>query len=253
MQNIPVKGEYAGAIREAFVAGEGSVLLCADYSQIELRLVAHLSGDPVLIDSFIKGDDIHARTASEVFGIMPGLVTSEMRRRAKAINFGIIYGMGAHGLARALDVSMGEADAYIKEYFRHYSGVKDFIDATIGEARELGYTQTLFARRRYITELDASSEQVRRLGERMATNTPVQGAAADMIKASMIKIEKRLRDQKLQAVMILQIHDELIFEVPASEVAELEVLVREEMEGVVDLKVPITVNITIGDDWRKSS
>lgn len=253
MQNIPVKGDYADAIREAFVATDGTSLLCADYSQIELRLVAHLSEDPVLIDSFNKEEDIHARTAGEVFGIMPGLVTGEMRRRAKAINFGIIYGMGAHGLARALDTTIKEASEYITAYFKQYKLVKEFIETTIEKATELGYTETIFGRRRYITELGASNEQVRRLGERMATNTPVQGAAADMIKASMIKINERLAAEGLKAKMILQIHDELIFEVPTGELPIIEALVREEMEGAVSLKVPVKVNITIGQNWRKSS
>ncbi len=253
LQNIPVKGEYADAIRSAFVAKEGSVLVSADYSQIELRLVAHLSGDPVFVDSFMKDEDIHARTAGEVFGIMPGLVTGEMRRRAKAINFGIIYGMGAHGLAQALGISIKEAGDYIKEYFTHYKGVKQFIDTTIDEARELGYTETIFGRRRQILELQAGNEQVRRLGERMATNTPVQGAAADMIKLSMLKIDERLRAEGLKTKMILQIHDELIFEVPLEEVPIVEALVKKDMEGVISLKVPVKVNVTNSLNWCKSS
>ncbi len=252
LQNIPVKGEYADSIRSAFVAKEGSVLVSADYSQIELRLVAHLSGDPVFVDSFMKDEDIHVRTAGEVFGIMPGLVTGEMRRRAKAINFGIIYGMGAHGLAGALGISIKEAGDYIGEYFTHYKGVKQFIDTTIEEARELGYTETIFGRRRQINELQASSEQVRRLGERMATNTPVQGAAADMIKLAMIKIDERLRTEGLKTEMILQIHDELIFEVPLGEVQIIEALVKEDMEGVISLKVPVKVNVTSSRNWCKS-
>jgi len=253
LQNIPVKGEYADSIRQAFVAKEGAVLISADYSQIELRLVAHLSEDPVLVDSFLKDEDIHSRTAGEVFGIMPGLVTGEMRRRAKAINFGIIYGMGAHGLAATLGISMKEAGDYIKEYFDHYKGVKGFIDNTIAEAAELGYTETIFGRRRQINELQAGSEHVRRLGERMATNTPVQGAAADMIKLAMIKIDARLRTEGLNAEMILQIHDELIFEVPLEEADIVEALVKEEMEGVVLLKVPVKVNVTRSQNWCKSS
>jgi len=252
LQNIPVKGEYADAIRSAFVAKEGSVLVSADYSQIELRLVAHLSGDPVFVDSFMKDEDIHARTAGEVFGIMPGLVTGEMRRRAKAINFGIIYGMGAHGLAQALGISMKEAGDYIGEYFTHYKGVKQFIDTTIEKARELGYTETIFGRRRQITELQATNDQVRRLGERMATNTPVQGAAADMIKLAMLKIDGRLHAEGLKTEMILQIHDELIFEVPLDEVHIVEALVKEDMEGVISLKVPVKVNVTSSRNWCKS-
>ncbi|VAW39139.1 DNA polymerase I [hydrothermal vent metagenome] len=253
LQNIPVKGEYADQIRRAFVARERAVLICADYSQIELRLVAHLSEDPVLVDSFLRDEDIHTRTAAEVFGIMPGLVTGEMRRRAKAINFGIIYGMGAHGLAAALDIPVKEAGDYIKEYFDRYKGVRQFIGRTIEEAAELGYTETIFGRRRQIPELQAGSEQVRRLGERMATNTPVQGAAADMIKLSMIKIDKRLGSEAPGAEMLLQIHDELIFEVPLKEADIVKALVEEEMEGVVRLKVPVKVNVTRSQNWCKSS
>ncbi|MEE9613969.1 MAG: DNA polymerase I [Thermodesulfobacteriota bacterium] len=251
LQNIPVKGEFAPRIRGAFVAEKGSRFLSADYSQIELRLVAHFSGDPVLVEAFSRDEDVHTRTASEVFGIMPGLVTPEMRRRAKAINFGIIYGMGAYGLAGELGISVSEAGNYIETYFERYEKVREFIDGTIEGAAERGYTETLFGRRRYIPELRSPNETVVRLGERLAVNTPVQGSAADIIKAAMIKIHRRIAEGGFNSRMLLQIHDELVFEVPSKEVVEVEPLVREEMEGVVGLDVPLVVNVKLGKDWRK--
>ncbi|MDH4226293.1 MAG: DNA polymerase I [Deltaproteobacteria bacterium] len=252
LQNIPVKGEYAAKIRGAFVAKKGFKLVCADYSQIELRLVAHLSDDAVLIDAFNKGEDIHARTASEVFGIMPGIVTSEMRRRAKAINFGIIYGMGAHGLSVELGISVGEAKGYIDMYFERHKGVKAFMDSTIKEATESGFTKTLFGRVRYIPELNSSNEQTRRFGERMAVNTPVQGSAADVIKAAMLKVHDGLSLNFPKARLLLQIHDELIVEAADNEVDEIVKLVRKEMEGVISLKVPLTVNVGSAASWQKA-
>ncbi len=250
LQNIPIRGEMAGRIREAFVAPAGSRFICADYSQIELRIVAHLSGDPILADSFIKGEDIHTRTASEVFGIMPALVTGEMRRRAKAINFGIIYGMGAYGLSTELGISMKEAQDYITRYFDRYREVKAFIDSTIAEAAQRGYTLTLFGRRRFIPELKSPIESTMRLGQRLAINTPIQGSAADMIKAAMLRIDQRLRDSGMGTKMLLQIHDELIFEAPVGELEEAKELVRSEMENVLPLKVPVVVNIETGPDWK---
>ena len=250
MQNIPIRGEMAGRIREAFVAEAGSQFICADYSQIELRIVAHLSGDPILVDSFMLGEDIHTRTASEVFGIMPALVTGEMRRRAKAINFGIIYGMGAYGLSTELGISMKEAQEYIGRYFDRYKEVKAFIDATIAEAARRGYTLTLFGRRRFIPELKSPVESTMRLGQRLAINTPIQGSAADMIKAAMLRIDRRLRDGGMGTKMLLQIHDELIFEAPDGELEGARELVRSEMENVLPLIVPVVVNIEAGPDWR---
>jgi DNA polymerase-1 len=251
LQNIPVKGEYAARIRAAFVADKGYKLFSADYSQIELRLVAHLSEDPLLVESFLSGEDIHKRTASEVFDIMPELVTSEMRRRAKAINFGIIYGMGPHGLASELKVSMKEAKNYIDQYFNRYMGVRGFLDKTIAKAKELGYTETIFGRRRYIPELQGPTDQAIRFGERMAVNAPVQGSAADIIKVALINIERRLTAMKIDAKMLLQIHDELVFEVMAKDADELAKLVIEEMESVVELRVPLLVNTALGESWEK--
>lgn len=251
LQNIPVRGSFAPRIREAFVAENGYRFLSADYSQIELRLVAHMSGDPVLLESFTKGEDVHARTASEVFGIMPGLVDPEMRRRAKAINFGIIYGMGAYGLASELGISMKEAQDYINSYFSHYSRVKELIDATVEEASERGYTVTLFGRRRFIPELKSPVESTVRFGARLAINTPIQGTAADMIKAAMIRISRELEERKLASRMILQIHDELVFEAAEEELGVVTELVRNAMEGVIDLSVPIVVNMKSGGSWDK--
>ncbi|MBI4949201.1 MAG: DNA polymerase I [Deltaproteobacteria bacterium] len=250
LQNIPIRSASAWRIREAFVAEKGFRFLCADYSQIELRIVAHMSGDPVLIDAFTKGEDIHSRTASEVFGVLPALVSSEMRRRAKAINFGIIYGMGPYGLSAELGISMKEALEYIERYFIHYRSVKELIDRTVAEASERGYTMTLFGRRRFIPELKSPIEQTMRLGQRLAINTPIQGTAADMIKAAMVTIDRRLREEGRASRMILQIHDELIFEVIDEEFEAVDALVREEMEGVIELKVPVKVNVKSGINWN---
>lgn len=250
LQNIPVRGEAASRVREAFVADPGYAFFSADYSQIELRIVAHLSEDPVFIDAFMKDEDIHTRTASEIFGIMPALVTPEMRRRAKAINFGIIYGMGPYGLSTELGIPLKEATGYIDDYFAHYSTVKGFIDRTIAEAAARGYTVTLFGRRRFIPELKSPVEATARLGARLAVNTPIQGTAADMIKAAMIRIDRLMKDGGFRSRMLLQIHDELIFEAAEGEVEMLSALVKKEMEGVVDLNVPVKVNLKYGSNWR---
>ncbi|HXI10236.1 MAG TPA: DNA polymerase I, partial [Thermodesulfobacteriota bacterium] len=250
LQNIPVRGEAASRVREAFVADPGYTFFSADYSQIELRIVAHLSEDPVFIDAFMKDEDIHTRTASEIFGIMPALVTSEMRRRAKAINFGIIYGMGPYGLSTELGIPLKEATGYIDDYFAHYSTVKGFIDRTIADAAARGYTVTLFGRRRFIPELKSPVEATARLGARLAVNTPIQGTAADMIKAAMIRIDRLMKDGGFRSRMLLQIHDELIFEAAEGEVEVLSALVKKEMEGVVTLKVPVKVNLKYGSNWR---
>jgi DNA polymerase-1 len=250
LQNIPVKGEPALRVREAFVADEGYTLLSADYSQIELRIVAHMSGDPLLMEAFDTGLDIHARTASEIFGVPEGLVTPEMRRRAKAINFGIIYGMGAYGLSTELGIPVTEAEGYIESYFEHYGGVRLFIEKTVEDAARSGFTTTLFGRRRYVPELANPSEQTRRLGARIAINTPVQGSAADIIKAAMVRISGLLKDGGFSSRMILQIHDELVLEASVDEFAEVSSLVKREMEGVIRLLVPVVVNLKSGANWR---
>ncbi len=251
LQNIPTSGEGALALRSAFVPQEGFVFLSADYSQIELRLVAHLSEDPLLIEAFTRGDDVHAQTASGIFSVLPALVTPEMRRKAKAINFGIIYGMGAWGLASELKIPSSEAQGYIDGFFAHYNRVKTFMDSAIERARasDGGYTTTLFGRKRAIPELNSPIESVRHFGERAAINTPIQGSAADMIKLAMIRIHERIKSKGFSSRMLLQIHDELVFEARKEELDELTSLVREEMEGIIALRVPLKVNIKLGNNW----
>ena len=254
LQNIPIRTEFGNRIRRAFVADRGWLFLSADYSQIELRIVAHLSQDPLLIKAFKEDKDVHATTAAEIFGLMPGgIVTEDMRRRAKAINFGIIYGMGPYGLSAELGISQDEARGYIDEYFMHYKGIKAFIDKGIGEAVEKGYVTTLFGRRRHIPEIKSESEQVRRLGERIAINTSIQGTAADMIKIAMINISRKLKGNNYRSKMLLQIHDELIFEAPEAEIELLKGLVKKEMETAATLCVPVKVNIGIGNTWGELS
>jgi len=250
LQNIPIRTELGKRIREAFIAEDGFLFLSADYSQIELRLVAHLSQDPLLCHAFQRGEDIHRRTASQVFGMPSGGVTEEMRRRAKAINFGIIYGMGPYGLSQELGITQTEARGYIDAYFSRYKDVKAFIDKTISDTRERGYATTLMARRRYIPELLSESESVRRFGERVAINSVIQGTAADIIKVAMVNIYKRLKG--LSSRIVLQIHDELLLEVAEGEVEPVKALVEEEMEGVVRLSVPVKVNIGVGRNWREA-
>ena len=252
LQNIPVRTEVGREIRRAFIAEADNSLLSADYSQIELRILAHLSGDPSLIRTFEEGEDIHTRTASEILGLPPGEVTAEMRRKAKAVNFGIIYGISAFGLAQDIGVSNAEAKRYIDSYFARYPKVREFIDRTIGQARTTGYVTTLLGRRRYIPELASSSAPVRGFGERMAVNTPIQGTAADLIKLAMISIHDAIRERGLRSQMILQVHDELIFELPDDELAQLQELVRKEMEGVLKLSVPVRVDMGTGKNWEEA-
>ncbi len=252
LQNIPVRSEVGRRIRQAFVASQGYRLLSADYSQIELRILAHLSQDQALIAAFITGGDVHRSTAAEVFGVQPEAVTVEMRRRAKVINFGIVYGMSPFGLASELEISQEEAALYIDRYFQIYHGVKAFIDRTICEARELGFVSTLWGRRRAIPELKSSDQAVRQLGERLAVNTPIQGSAADLIKVAMIVIFRRLRSEGLRTRMILQIHDELLFEVPAVELDVAKRMATEEMERAAALCVPLKVDIGVGTSWAEA-
>jgi len=252
LQNIPIRTDLGRQIRRAFIAEPGASLLSADYSQIELRVLAHLSDDPELIRTFQEEEDVHTRTASEVFGLPPDEVTSEMRRRAKAVNFGIIYGMSAFGLAQDIGVPNAEAKRYIDRYFARYPRVREFIDATIAEAKAKGFVTTLFGRRRFIPELASSTAGVRGFGERTAVNTPIQGTAADLIKLAMIRIHCRLAREALRAKMILQVHDELVFEAPDEELEALKCLVREEMEGVLKLAVPIKVDMAAGKNWDEA-
>lgn len=252
LQNIPIRTEVGRRIRQAFIASEGHRLLSADYSQIELRILAHLSQDPALIAAFTTGVDVHRSTAAEIFGVQPDEVTAEMRRRAKVINFGIIYGMSPFGLASELNIAHEEAGLYIDRYFQTYRGVKAFIDGTVREAGEFGFVSTLWARRRAIPELRSSDPTVRQLGERLAVNTPVQGSAADLIKVAMIAIFRRLRAERLHTRMILQIHDELLFEVPEAELDVARRVVAEEMEQAASLCVPLKVDIGIGVSWAEA-
>ena len=252
LQNIPIRTDVGREIRQAFIAERGAILLSADYSQIELRVLAHMSGDPALIKTFQNNEDVHTRTASEIFGLTPEEITAEMRRKAKAVNFGIIYGISAFGLAQDIGVSNAEAKRYIDNYFARYPRVREFIDHTITEAKKNGYVSTLFGRRRFIPELASSSVAVRNFGERMAINTPIQGTAADLIKLAMINIQKRLSRKDLRSQMILQVHDELVFEVPDREIDKMKTLVREEMEGVLTLSVPIRVDMGMGKNWDEA-
>jgi DNA polymerase-1 len=250
LQNIPIRTELGREIRAAFVAEEGKLLLSADYSQIELRIMAHFSKDPVLVEAFRNGEDIHARTAQEVFGVGPMGQTAEHRRAAKAINFGIIYVLSAFGLAQELGIAQKEAAQFINAYFSRYRGVKEYLDRVLVETRKSGETKTLFGRIRPIPEINSPQVQLRNFAERTALNSPLQGTAADLIKLAMIAISKRLKEAKLKAQMILQVHDELVFEAPPKEKTVLEDLVREEMEGVYKLEVPLGVEICTGPNWR---
>jgi len=250
LQNIPIRTELGREIRAAFVAEKGNVLLSADYSQIELRIMAHFSKDPVLVDAFRNGEDIHARTAQEVFGVGPLAQTAEHRRAAKAINFGIIYGLSPFGLAQQLGIEQKEAAKFINAYFMRYRGVKEYLDDILAETRKTGVAKTLFGRIRPIPEINSPQMQLRNFAERTALNSPLQGTAADLIKLAMINIDARLAEEKFEAKMILQVHDELLFEAPAKERSKLEKLVKEEMEGVHKLAVPIVVEIGFGPNWR---
>jgi len=254
LQNIPVRTPLGRRIRQAFIPGEPDWrLLTADYSQIELRVLAHMSKDEGLIDAFREGEDIHARAAAEVFGVPMDQVDSQLRDRAKAINFGIIYGISSFGLAKGTGLSRAEAQDYIDRYFARYPGVKRYIDETIKEGREKGYVATLFGRRRYLPELHSKNWTQRQFAERMAMNAPIQGTAADIMKIAMIGIYREMNERGLQARMLLQVHDELVFEVPPGEVDELAGLVREVMEDSLHLAVPLVVDIQVGENWRDTA
>jgi DNA polymerase-1 len=252
LQNIPVRTLEGKRIRQAFIAPKGWEIVSADYSQIELRVLAHLSEDKTLIDAFISGEDIHSRTASNIFGVFPEMVNPDMRRHAKVINFGILYGMSAFGLSRELGISQKLAQDYIDEYFRKYEGVRKFLDGILENARRNGYVSTLLNRRRYLPEINSGNASVRQFAERMAVNTPIQGTAADLIKVAMIIISEKLREKHLSSSMIMQVHDELVFEVPSSEREEVMDLVRKEMEGVIKLNVPLRVDIASGMNWDEA-
>jgi DNA polymerase-1 len=250
LQNIPVRTELGRQIRAAFVAEPGWTLLSADYSQIELRLLAHFSQDPVLVEAFRSGQDIHARTAQEVFGVGPLAQTADHRRAAKAINFGIIYGLSAFGLSQQLGIDQKEAARFIAAYFQRYRRVKEYLERGLEEVRRTGFTKTLLGRRRPIPEITSPVANLRGLAERTALNTPLQGTAADLIKLAMIRIHRELSEQKFRARMILQVHDELLFEAPPEELDRLRPLVRDAMEDVLPLIVPLVVDLKSGPNWR---
>jgi DNA polymerase-1 len=253
LQNIPIRTELGKKIRAAFVAEEGWRLLSADYSQIELRILAHFSGDPVLLDAFRKGEDIHARTAAEVFGVPPLMQTGEHRRCAKVINFGIIYGLSAFGLSQQLGITPQEAQEFINAYFARYAGVKAYLDRSLAECRKTAMVRTLSGRLRPIPEINSKQTNLRNFAERTALNTPLQGTAADLIKLAMIEIDRRLAAENLETKMILQVHDELLFEVPEAEVETAKALIKPAMEQVHALKVPLVANLGVGVNWRDLS
>jgi DNA polymerase-1 len=250
LQNIPIRTELGREIRAAFTAEPGNVLLAADYSQIELRLLAHFSKDPLLVEAYRRGDDIHTLTASQVFGVPPLMVTPDHRRQAKVVNFGIVYGLSAFGLSQNLGIEPGEAKQFINAYFERYGGVRAFIDRTLEEARREGKVKTLFGRVRPIPDINSKNANLRGFAERTAVNTPLQGTAADLIKIAMIRIDAALRERGLKSRMTLQVHDELVFEVPEAEIEAMRTLVREQMERVHPLSVPLLVEIGVGSNWR---
>jgi len=252
VQNIPIRSPEGVRIREAFIAAEGHSLLSADYSQVELRILAHYSEDESLIEAFGRGEDIHRRTAAEVAGVAPDAVTAEQRDRAKAVNFGIIYGSSAFGLARQLGIAAGEARETIDAYFARYRGVRRFLDVTVEQARERGWVTTLLGRRRSLPDLQSRNRVLRSAAERMAVNTVIQGTAADLIKKAMVDVDATLDAGGFDARMILQVHDELVFEAPASQLESLEAMVRERMEGVLPLRVPLVVDVGVGRNWREA-
>lgn len=252
LQNIPIRSEEGRKIRRAFIAEEGSLILSADYSQIELRVLAHLSGDRVFCDAFAHDEDIHTRTASEVFDLLPGLVTPEMRRQAKTINFGVIYGQGSFSLARELGVSTKVAKEFIDNYFFRHSGARDFLDACVRDAEKNGYVTTILGRKLPIPDIASSNGNIRAFAQRNAVNYPIQGSAADIIKQAMVRVSDRLRREGLKSRLIMQVHDELVFEVPEEERVQMELLVCHEMEHAVPLRVPLKVDLNFGRNWSEA-
>lgn len=252
LQNIPIRTDEGKKIREAFIAAPGNVLMSADYSQIELRVLAHYSGDESLMESFRNDEDVHTRTAAEIFGVANGVVSAEMRRQAKMINFGLAYGMSPFGLAQRLRISTKIAKAAIDRYFERYRGVRKFIDEVVVKARDLGYAETLLGRRRAIPELQSRNHTIRQLGERLAINTPIQGTSADLIKKAMIDIHLALKHGAFGAEMLLQVHDELLFEVPREETQTVRKMIQRAMEDVQPLRVPLKVEIGWGANWAEA-
>jgi DNA polymerase-1 len=251
LQNIPIRTETGNKIRKAIIARPGAYLLSGDYSQIDLRVLAHLSRDPGLIAAFAQDEDIHAMTASRIFGIPKDEVTLEMRRNAKTVNFGVIYGMSDYGLEQATKLSREEAARFITLYFEEYPKVKEYLEATKEQARRLGYVQTVLGRRRFLPEINSANRMVREGAERMAINAPVQGSSADIIKIAMINLHREMEKRTLESKMLLQIHDELLFEVPESEVEAVKSLVAELMPRAFELYVPVKIDIKLGRNWAE--
>ena len=249
LQNIPVRTDLGAEIRKMFIPKPGCVLVDADYSQIELRVLAHIAGDFVMQNAFKTGLDIHTATAAQVFGVSMDAVTPLQRRHAKAVNFGIVYGISAFSLSQDIGVSVAEADKYIKDYLRTYSGVQKYMNDIVAYGTEHGFVQTLFYRRRYLPELTATNKNLQAFGKRVAMNTPIQGTAADIIKIAMVKAAQRLEKEKLDARIILQVHDELIIEAAESDVDKARLLLQQEMEKAVQLKVPLIVDCNVGKSW----
>jgi DNA polymerase-1 len=249
LQNIPIRGELGGEVRQAFIAPPGSCLLGVDYSQIDLRVLAHLSQDQSLLSAFQRDEDIHAATAARLFGVDASKVTPDMRRVAKTVNFGVIYGMSEYGLEQATELSREEAAGFIASYFAQHPGVKQYIESTKKQAREAGYVQTLLGRRRSIPEINSSNRQIRESAERMAINMPVQGTSADIIKVAMINLDQEMGKRRLKSKMLLQVHDELVFEVPEEELELMRQLVPQAMSTALKLSVPLKVDIKTGNNW----
>ncbi|HEY7173453.1 MAG TPA: DNA polymerase, partial [Micromonosporaceae bacterium] len=250
LQNIPIRTEEGRRIRHAFVASPGyEGLMTADYSQIEMRIMAHLSADDALVDAFNSGWDFHAATASSVFSLDLADVTHEHRRRIKAMNYGLAYGLSSYGLAQQLGITPAEASVLMDEYFSRFGGVRDYLREVVAQASLDGYTSTLLGRRRYLPDLASDNRQRREMAERMALNAPIQGSAADIMKIAMLRVDEGLRDAGLQSRMLLQVHDELVFDVAAGERQALEALVRDKMGGAYPLSVPLSVSVGMGRDW----
>jgi DNA polymerase-1 len=249
LQNIPIRSEEGRKIRRAFVAEPGCVLISADYSQIELRILAHYSEDEALIDAFHSGEDIHLRTAAEIFGLTPDEITMEMRRQAKTINFGIIYGMSPFRLARDLDIPQAAAREIIDRYFERYQGVRSYVKNIPEVARKQGFVTTIFNRKRFLPDLNSRNRNIRSFAERTAINTPIQGSAADIIKLAMIQIDQELERESAPAQMIMQVHDELVLEAEASVAEEIASVVKQKMESVASLVVPLVVEVGYGANW----
>jgi DNA polymerase-1 len=252
LQNIPVRTAEGRRIREAFIAPRGHVIVSADYSQIELRIMAHLSGDPALVKAFRDGADIHKATAAEVFGVALDQVTTEQRRYIKAVNFGLIYGMSAFGLAQQLGIERAAASQFIERYFQRYPGVAAYMQTTREFAREHGYVETVFGRRLWLSDIKAGGGPRRAAAERAAINAPMQGTAADLVKLAMIAVRDRLRRDRLATKLLLQVHDELVLEVPEQELSRIERALEEEMTGVAQLSVPLVVDVGAGPNWDRA-